>query len=137
MLSAKQQRFVDEFSLDHNASRAARAAGYSSACAKVTASRLLTNANVRAAVTLREMEAENSLEMTRERVLKALQEAFEAAREQREPAAMIAACRAIAQICGYYTPERNKVEVTTDATMVHRLYRLSDAELAAMISGSM
>jgi len=42
-LTPKQIRFVDEYLVDFNASRAAIAAGYSSSGAKVQGSRLLTN----------------------------------------------------------------------------------------------
>lgn len=136
MLSARQRNFVDEFCLDRNASRAARAAGYSAASAKVTASRLLTNANVRAAVTVREMEAERALDVTRASVLKALRGAFELARQQSNPAAMIAACKAVSVMCGYDKPERHQVEVTaTLSTYIAQIEALSDSQLAAMAMG--
>lgn len=134
MLSIKQQRFVDEFSLDRNASRAARAAGYSATSAKVTACRLLTKANVCAALRLKEAAAEEALNMTRERVLAALQEAFESARRQDQPAAMIAACRAIALMLGYYREappaalKANPRGATRD-----ELLAMDDATLAALI----
>lgn len=134
MLTLKQQRFVDEFALDHNASRAARAAGYAAASAKVTASRLLTKANVRAAVTVREQEAERDLRMTRERVLRGMQEAFELARARREPMAMIAACRAIATLCGYYEKGRRPDDLPALGTDARRLEALSDRELMAIVS---
>lgn len=139
MLTAKQQRFVDEFSLDHNASRAARAAGYGAISAKVTASRLLTNANVRAAVTVREMEAEKALEMTKGRVLKALQDAFEIAKQQCDPAAMIAACRAIASMCGYYyAPERKVIDVSTaEHGFSARMEAMTDAELIQILQADL
>jgi phage terminase small subunit len=132
MLTPKQQRFVAEFSLDRNASRAARAAGYGAASARVTASRLLAKANIRAAVALREREAERELEMTRQRVLAALAEAFELAKQKREPATMIAACRAVAQICGYYQTERHAVELSAlgDAS---RFEAMTDDELLTIL----
>lgn len=52
-LTPKQQRFVDEYLVDLNATQAAIRAGYSDASAKsvaVQASRLLSNANVRGAI---------------------------------------------------------------------------------------
>ena len=45
-LTRKQQRFVEEFLIDLNATQAAIRAGYSKATAAAQASRLLTNANV-------------------------------------------------------------------------------------------
>jgi phage terminase small subunit len=44
-LPPKRQRFVDEYLVDHNGAQAAARAGYSPVSAKVTASRLLTDAN--------------------------------------------------------------------------------------------
>lgn len=130
MLTAKRQTFVNEYCIDRNASRAARAAGYSAVSAKVTASRLLTDANVRAAVTLREMDAERALGVTRERVLKALQGAFELARQQSDPAAMIAACREISRVCGYYPSERRTVNLSAVPTNTALHFdSMSDAEL--------
>lgn len=49
-LSDKQQRFVQEYLIDLNATQAAIRAGYSVVAAPVTASRLLRNANVKEAI---------------------------------------------------------------------------------------
>ena len=49
-LTAKQQRFVDEYLIDLNASQAAVRAGYSEHSARITASKLLTKANIQQAV---------------------------------------------------------------------------------------
>ena len=50
MLSPKQQRFVDEYLLDLNATQAAIRAGYSEATAQEQSSRLLSNVMVREAI---------------------------------------------------------------------------------------
>lgn len=49
-LSARQKLFVQEYLIDGNGAQAAIRAGYAEVCAKVTASRLLTNANVKEAI---------------------------------------------------------------------------------------
>ncbi len=49
-LNAKQQKFVSEYLIDQNATRAARAAGYSEKGADVQGSRLLGNVSVQAAI---------------------------------------------------------------------------------------
>ena len=49
-LTAKQQRFVDEYLIDLNASQAAVRAGYSEHSARITASKLLTKTNIQQAV---------------------------------------------------------------------------------------
>lgn len=135
LLTAKYQHFVDEYCIDRNASRAARAAGYSAGAAKVTASRLLTNANVRAAVAIREMEAEQALDMTRRSVLTALQEAFGLARQQRNPNAMIAACREIGRQCGFYALEREILPLNAGARKdVAGFEAMTDVELMQVIA---
>ena len=50
MTTAKQQRFIDEYLIDFNATQAAIRAGYSSDTAKQQGSRLLSNVDVRAAI---------------------------------------------------------------------------------------
>lgn len=46
-MNTKQKRFCDEYLLDCNASQAAIRAGYSPKVARVTAAKLLTNANIK------------------------------------------------------------------------------------------
>ena len=50
MTTAKQQRFIDEYLIDFNATQAAIRAGYSQDTAKQQGSRLLSNVDVRAAI---------------------------------------------------------------------------------------
>lgn len=59
-LTQKERRFVDAFlgSCNGNGSEAAIAAGYAPGSARVTASRLLTKANIKAAVDARNAKAE-------------------------------------------------------------------------------
>lgn len=133
MLTAKQIRFVAEYSLDRNASRAARAAGYGAAGARVTACRLLTNPNVAAAVIEQEKTIARTLDVTRADVLRALQGAFEDAKAQSNPMAMIAACREIAKLCGYY--ENIRIQPTQSCTSENLLENMTDRELALVVSG--
>ncbi len=46
-MNAKQKRFCDEYLIDLNATQAAIRAGYSKKAARVTASRMLANANIK------------------------------------------------------------------------------------------
>ncbi len=68
-LTPKQQRFVDHYLVDLNATKAALAAGYSEKTAKSAASRLLTNVNVRAEIDQRNATLATQLEVTRDRVI--------------------------------------------------------------------
>ena len=72
-LSPKRLRFVDEYVLDMNGAQAAVRAGYSSRSAKVTASRLLTDANVQQAVAERTLALAEKVDVTAEWVLTRLQ----------------------------------------------------------------
>ena len=56
-LKLKQQRFVEEYLVDLNGTQAAIRAGYRPRSAKVTASRLLSKANIRTAVAEERAEA--------------------------------------------------------------------------------
>lgn len=134
-MTPKQRRFVDEYSIDHNGAGAAVRAGFAPNSARVTASRLLAKANVAEAVAAREAEAAKALNMTREAVLAALQDAFDKARQGSDPMAMVAAAREIAKVCGFYAPERREVEVTSAGAkgMMARLEAMSDEELIELI----
>jgi phage terminase small subunit len=63
-LTPRQQRFVDEYLIDLNATQAAIRAGYSENGAKVAGFRLLTNANVSAAVNRSQAKRAEKLEIT-------------------------------------------------------------------------
>ena len=71
-LTARRQRFVEEYLLDLNGSQAAIRAGYSEQTATMQASRLLTNANVAAAVINAQAKRAEKVQVTAEWVLKGL-----------------------------------------------------------------
>ncbi|WP_116654411.1 terminase small subunit [Pelagibacterium sediminicola] len=71
-LTPKQQRFVDEYLIDLNATQAAIRAGYSAKTAEQQASRLLRNVKVRAAVETGQAKAAQKLEVTKERIVEEL-----------------------------------------------------------------
>jgi phage terminase small subunit len=68
-LTPKQQRFVAEFLVDLNATKAYIRAGYSAKGAQQSASRLLLNAVVQAAVTARQTVQLERADLKKERVL--------------------------------------------------------------------
>ena len=55
-LSAKRQRFVDEYCIDFNGTQAAIRAGYSANSANIQAARLLTNDNIKKALDEKRLE---------------------------------------------------------------------------------
>lgn len=71
-LTPRQQRFVDECLVDLNGKQAAIRAGYSPNCAEVTASRLLRNAKVAAAVAEARRERAERTAITQDSVVQGL-----------------------------------------------------------------
>lgn len=72
MLTAKEQRFVAEYLVDFVGSDAAKRAGYAPNSAKVTASRLLTKPEIKAAVESKRAKQIESTDLTAARVLEEL-----------------------------------------------------------------
>ena len=68
-LTAKQQRFVDEYLIDLNATQAAIRTGYAAGSADVTGARLLGNARIKAAIDAGRAKTAEKLQISRERVL--------------------------------------------------------------------
>ena len=135
-MAPKQLRFAEEYALDHNGAAAAVRAGYAPRAARQTASELLTKPNIRSMVARHEAAAAERLAITRERVLAELERAIDLAREQRNPMAMIAGWREISKICGYYAPERQRVELSVGNWRIRNQFEaMSDAELLAVVAG--
>jgi phage terminase small subunit len=70
MLTPKQQRFVDEYLIDLNATQAAIRAGYSEKTAKSIGQENLTKPDLAKAVQERIKERESRVEITQDKVLK-------------------------------------------------------------------
>jgi phage terminase small subunit len=71
-LTPRQQRFRDEYMVDLNGTQAAIRAGYSPKCARETASELLTNPVIKAAIDQAMKELSERTGVTAERVIKEL-----------------------------------------------------------------
>jgi len=137
-LTAKQQRFVDEYLVDGNGARAAIAAGYGRAGARVRAHRLTRdNAAVRAEIARRQAHDRDRLAIDRTAVIAGILSGIELAKERMDGATVIRGWAELGKLMGYFQPMRHQVEVSTaqDAEM-GRLERLSDAELVRLINSS-
>jgi phage terminase small subunit len=88
-LNPKQARFVAEYLIDSNATQAAIRAGYSPVSAKVTASRLLTKANIAAAVKAGRAKITDRLEITAESLIRDVLEIGDEARKAESFAAAL------------------------------------------------
>jgi len=134
-LTLKQYRFIDEYLIDLNGAQAAIRAGYSPKCAKEQASRLLTYAHVQAEIEKRNRDIEIRLEISRETVMEGFQEAYEMAKSSNNPGAMTGANRELGKMCGYYEPDKKKIEISQTEGMGHFRYleSLSDEVLMEML----
>jgi len=75
-LTPKERRFVLEYVAESNGAAAARAAGYAPGSAKVTASRLLTKANVQALVTIEREALEERTRLNKANAIRKLESLF-------------------------------------------------------------
>ena len=135
ILSPKQAKFVAEYLVDGNGSRAALAAGYGESGRSVAAVRLLGNASVRAAIETRQAVDSQRLGLARQNVIQGLLEAVQMARQQANPGAMVSAWVQLARLMGFYQPERHQVDlaVVSEAKLMAHMVAMSDAELMAVV----
>ncbi len=110
-LNERQQRFVDAYLLTPNGAQAAIAAGYSEKAAKEQASRLLTNANVAAAIeSARAVRAERT-QTDQDWVIERLK--IEATREddRASHSARVSALSKIGEHLGMFADEKDKTKI--------------------------
>lgn len=132
VLTTRQARFVEEYLVDGNGTQAAVRAGYSGA--RLASYRLLRNEAICSLIETRRQADATRLSIDRNNVLTGLLEAIAMAREQQNPAGMIAGLREVAKLQGYYAPVATKVAVDLGAeVMRRRIEALSDAELLRVI----
>ena len=133
-MSDRQAKFVREYLVDGNGTRAAVAAGYGRAGARVAAHRLTHSNAVRAAIAERQGVDARRLQIDRQAVIQALLDAFSVGREQRNPAAMIAAMKEVGRMLGMYSAVEHKVQVShCGRDEAARFEAMTDAELQVII----
>ena len=136
-LTAKIARFVDEYSIDGNGAAAAVRAGYAANSARVTASRLLTKANIQEALADRQQALAARFDLDRQRLANELLKAADMAKAQGDPAGMVAAYREIGRMCGFYAPEKRAgAGFLADQAGLQAFEAMSDEELAAIVAAA-
>lgn len=133
-LTDRQARFVANFLVTGNGTKAAIDAGFSPVSARVTAHRLLTKAAVRAAIAARQGVDVKRLEIERQDVIQGLLEGVAQAKSQANPAAMIAGWREIGKMLGFFAPQEHHVELRGSGHDMRRLSAMSNADLEALIT---
>lgn len=134
MLSIRESRFVDEYLIDCNGTRAAVAAGYAAGhAARVQACRLLARASIQEALEQRRSVERERLRIDRQAVLDGLLEAISGAKLREDPGTQIAGWREVAKLLGLNEPARAVVSLTGPlAGRLHAMEAMSDAELLAL-----
>jgi len=100
-LNLKQQKFVEEYCLDQNATQAAIRAGYSAKTAQVQGSRLLSNVMVLRSVKDRYQEHRNRSNVSIDMLTYQLEQMRLLALKTANPSAGVAAVMAIAKLHGF------------------------------------
>lgn len=109
ILKPKQRRFVEEYLVDNNGAQAAIRAGYAKKTARITASKLLSKPNIRAAVEAGLERARQRCEVTRDSLAEELAEDREFAREVEQAGAAVSASIARGKLFGLFPSEKVQV----------------------------
>ena len=110
-MTPKQAAFVREYSIDHNATRAAIRAGYSAKTAEQIGHQLLKKSLVKAAIAQNDAEHAERCAVTVESLTKELDKDRELARSVNQPSAAISAVMGKAKLHGLLT-DKSEVAVT-------------------------
>jgi phage terminase small subunit len=116
MLTAKQQRFVEEYVIDLNATQAAIRAGYSERAAAEQGSRLLTYAKIKEKVAELQANTSQRLNITKETIINEYLEIIESAKREGEfgpdRTNWNKALAQLSKLLGF--EERQKIDITTN-----------------------
>ena len=123
-MNPKQQRFCEEYVIDSNGTQAAIRAGYAANSANVTASRLLTKANVRERVDQLFVEQRDRLDVSIDGLTELFRDDRQLAHDNKQAGAAVSATEKIAKLHGLMS-ERLKVDVHVTTG------EMSDAEVEA------
>ena len=121
-LTGKQARFVEEYIIDSNATRAAIMAGYAANSATVTGCRLLMKANIKQALARKQDVLSQKVEYSQKIALSKLLHAYDLAEELKQPSAMVSAGVAANRMFGYDKDnnERDQVSIVINPPTQHR-----------------
>jgi len=118
-LTTKQHRFVEEYVIDFNASRAAISAGYSEKTARSISSELLTKPDIRRAVKTHLDELSTDSYVSREVILTGLLKEAMGRSENSTATSRVSAWDKLAKLSGLYTdtsPQTTVDDIIRDIT---------------------
>ena len=133
-MTPKQERFVQEYMVDLNATQAAIRAGYSAKTAAEQGYQLLHKTSVQEAIQAGQAEFRERLEVSKESVTVQLNNAYDMAETNAQPAVMVQATMGIAKVHGLLVDKTEEVKPAAElspAELEDELERLQ-AELDAL-----
>ena len=135
-LTLKQKAFVECYLVCRNGAEAARRAGYGVLSARITASRLLTNANITAELALKQAELAQKVEITQLRVINELLNGIAIAKTKLDAAIVMRGWLEIAKILDLYKAETQNEAPSTENDVLRAKYEvLSDSDLMDIVAG--
>lgn len=133
-LTPKQQRFVQEYLTDLNATQAAIRCGYSEHTAKQQGSRLLTNAAIAEAIAAGQIEVAGRLGISAEKVLRDIEATRKAAAKDGQYASALRASELQGKHIGMFV-ERRETTITDKRMVVEAPAQADSAEEWASAHG--
>lgn len=136
-LTLKQQAFAECYLVCRNGSEAARRAGYAVPSARITASRLLTNANIKAELALKQAELAQKVEITQLRVVNELLNGIAIAESNLDASTVMRGWLEIAKLLDLYKAETQNVAPSAENDVLRAKYEvLSDSDLMDIAAGN-
>jgi phage terminase small subunit len=117
-MTPKQAAFVDEYMIDHNATAAAKRAGYSAHTARQQAAELMATDCIQQAINAAELNVQRRNAITVDDLLIELEEARQQAKAEGKSSAMVSATMAKAKILGFDKPQPVQPEQETHTIRV-------------------
>lgn len=124
-MTPKQNRFVDEFLVDLNATQAAIRAGYSARTAEQQGPRLLGNVEIAAAVQAAQQARSERLQITQDDVLRGLRREATLSGENSSHAARVSAWGLIGKHLGMFVERRQQLGENGEAVNPARLFTIA------------
>lgn len=108
-LTHKQQRFVEQYLVHGNATRAAAEAGYSEDTANEQGARLLANVSIKEAVTAGQAQKREAAKIDADYLLREHQEIVVLAKKEKQLAAATSSLKEIANLTGLNKPQQHQI----------------------------
>lgn len=125
----QQVKFLEEWAKGNSPGAAALRAGYA---APSYGYELAKNPLMLEKFAVIKRKYEEAMQTSREKVMGMFDEAFQMAKLQAEPMAMVAAAREIGKMCGYYAPIERHIKIEGNVVL-DKMNKLSDAELLELV----